>query len=249
MGEITRTYNFLQSSIKTLKNVENETCPICLDDIIDTTITKCGHKFCWDCISKTKKAQNSFLLKCPNCNTLMNNKEIYLLENKCSEQETEQSDIKELQELVQKTRSTKIGNIIHYLKTKIEKDDKIIIFSQWDTLLHRVGDLITEQNLNVVYCTGSVYQRKKSIISFQEDPNINIFMLSVDNCASGINLTIANKIIFLEPVYGDNDYRKSIEEQAVGRNDRIGQKRPIEIHRFIIKDTIEQEILDENATF
>ena len=152
-----------------------------------------------DCISKTKKAQNSFLLKCPNCNTLMNNKEIYLLENKCSEQETEQSDIKELQELVQKTRSTKIGNIIHYLKTKIEKDDKIIIFSQWDTLLHRVGDLITEQNLNVVYCTGSVYQRKKSIISFQEDPNINIFMLSVDNCASGINLTIANKIIFLEP--------------------------------------------------
>lgn len=72
-------------------------------------------------------------------------------------------------------------------------------------------------------------------------------MLSSRNAASGINLTIANKIIFLEPIYGNTEYRKNIESQAVGRADRLGQKRPIEIHRFIIQDTVEQDILDNSV--
>jgi SNF2 family DNA or RNA helicase len=67
-------------------------------------------------------------------------------------------------------------------------------------------------------------------------------MLSSKNSASGINLTIANKIIFLEPIYGKEEYRKNIEYQAIGRADRLGQTRPIDIYRFIIKDTIEQDI-------
>ena len=61
-------------------------------------------------------------------------------------------------------------------------------------------------------------------------------MLSSRNAASGINLTIANKIILLEPVYGSFEYRKNIEEQAIGRADRIGQKSPIDVYRFIISE-------------
>ena len=44
-----------------------------------------------------------------------------------------------------------------------------------------------------------------------------------------------NEASFLEPIYGTKDYRTSIESQAIGRADRIGQKRPIEIHRFLIQ--------------
>jgi SWI/SNF-related matrix-associated actin-dependent regulator of chromatin subfamily A3 len=61
------------------------------------------------------------------------------------------------------------------------------------------------------------------------------------HAASGINLTVANKIILLEPVYGTPEYRKDIETQAIGRADRIGQKRPIDVYRFIVRDTIEHE--------
>jgi SNF2 family DNA or RNA helicase len=69
-----------------------------------------------------------------------------------------------------------------------------------------------------------------------------LILLSSKNSASGINLTIANKIIFLEPIYWNQEYRKNVECQAIGRADRLGQSRSIDIHRFIIKDTIEQDI-------
>ena len=84
-----------------------------------------------------------------------------------------------------------------------------------------------------------------SINNFCKNKDINIILLSSRNAASGINLTQANKIILLEPIYGSKEYRYDIESQAVGRADRLGQKRPIDIHRFIIKDTVEEDILND----
>jgi SNF2 family DNA or RNA helicase len=245
--EISRTYNYLKSSVETLKNSEEEiTCPICLDDI-DTsnlTITKCGHKFCWDCIYEThqiQKQNNIQGIKCPTCNLLINNTELYLLSK---DQNIYNSINSDLQTIIQNVKSTKIGNIIHFLKTliNINSSDKIILFSQWDELLHKVGGILSSHGLKIVYCNGSVYKKKKAIDSFCKDPDINLILLSSRNAASGINLTIANKIIFLEPIYGNKEYRQDIETQAIGRADRLGQKNPIDIYRFIIKDTIEEDI-------
>jgi SNF2 family DNA or RNA helicase len=131
---------------------------------------------------------------------------------------------------------------MEHLKT----GNKVILFSQWDEMLHKVGCKLQEFDLNFVYCKGSVYNRKQAIERFKNDANVQIIMLSSRNCASGINLTNASSIILLEPVYGTNEYRKSIEEQSIGRSDRIGQNKPIDIYRFIIKDTIEEDIINQN---
>jgi SNF2 family DNA or RNA helicase len=237
---IERTYNYLKAAIESLHN-EETTCPICLDNIEkgQVTITKCGHKFCWDCIFETHKSKNHDNFKCPSCNTMLTTNEIYLINEKNNE-------LDELEGLIHSIKSTKIGNIIHFLKNDTKDTDKIILFSQWDELLHKVGDILSEYKFKIVYCQGSVFQRKRAISSFQKDPSIRIIMLSSRNAASGINLTIANKIILLEPVYGSFEYRKNIEEQAIGRADRIGQKSPIDVYRFIIKDTIEEDIINNS---
>lgn len=242
---VERTYNYLINSIQSIENTE-ETCPICLD-IIETdekTITKCGHKFCWSCINETHMMKtNTATFSCPTCNSPITNKEIFLYKQS-SQQIYAASD---LEQIIQKVKSTKIGNIIHYLKNKVTVDDKIILFSQWDELLHKVGKLLQEQNLKIVYCNGTIFQRKRAIQNFTNQSNdVNIILLSSRNAASGINLTAANKIIFLEPVYGSGEYRTNIESQAIGRADRIGQNRPIEVHRFIIKNTIEEDIVKGN---
>lgn len=245
--EYSRTYNYLKSCIESLINKnESMICPICLDDIEEDniTITKCGHKFCWDCIYQTHNVQsssynNNGLIKCPSCNTLMTNKEIYLLH----ERELNKID-GDLDKIINDVKSTKIGNIIYFLKTSLQKNDKVILFSQWDELLHKIGDILLNNNINIVYCNGSVYQRKRAIMSFYKNSNINVILLSSRNAASGINLTVANKIILLEPIYGNKEYRYNIESQAIGRADRIGQKNSINVYRFIIKDTIEQDIIN-----
>jgi SNF2 family DNA or RNA helicase len=243
-NEIFRTWNYLKTSVDELQsNNICLTCPICLDDI-DTdniVITKCGHKFCWECIYETHKTlYNHNTIKCPTCNNVMSNKDIYLLNNI----ENENIIYSELDDIIQNVKSTKIGNIIHFLKTSINKGDKVILFSQWDELLHKVGNMIQKYNIIPLYCNGTVYNRKRVINQFCTDPSYNLIMLSSKNCASGINLTIANKIIFLEPIYGTQEYRYNIESQAIGRCDRISQTRPIEIYHFIIKDTIEEDIIN-----
>ena len=243
--DISRTYNYLLSSVENLVIAGEELiCPICLDIIEpgSITITRCGHKFCWDCIYETHRVQASSSrstdIKCPSCNTLMSHKELYLLKD-TDKEDTPKSD---LQSLIESTRSTKIGNIIHFLKTSLQEGDKVILFSQWDEILCKVGDILQRSGISIVYCSGTVYQRKRAITSFSKDSKINIILLSSRNAASGINLTVANKIILLEPIYGPREYRHNIESQAVGRADRLGQKRPIDIYRFIIKDTVEQDI-------
>ena len=242
-----RTWSYLKQSLEDLENKIELTCPICLDDIESDkiAITSCGHKFCWDCIYQTHQVRfengnHTNTIKCPSCNNLITNKDIYLL----NENNQRTNNIDDLDNIIQNVRSTKIGNIIHFLKTSIQKDDKIILFSQWDEMLHKVGNIISKYNINPLYCNGSVYNRKKVINKFCTDPLSNLIMLSSKNCASGINLTIANKIIFLEPIYGAQEYRYNIESQAIGRCDRISQTRPIEIHYFIIKDTIEEDIIN-----
>lgn len=241
--DISRTYNYLKMSIDKLKDSSSElTCPICLDDIDvnNIVITKCGHKFCWDCLYETHKIRKDTIIKCPTCNLCMKNDEVYLLKD-----DKTNHMLSDLEKIIERVKSTKIGNIIYYLKNSIEPNDKVILFSQWDEMLHKVGDLLKDTGINIVYCNGTVYQRKRAITNFTKKDDVNIILLSSRNAASGINLTVSNKIIFLEPIYGTKDYRTSIESQAIGRADRIGQKRPIEIHRFLIKQTVEEDIYDD----
>jgi SNF2 family DNA or RNA helicase len=242
--DVKRIYDYLKNVVDNLKVAE--TCPICLDDTNyeNTAVTKCGHKFCWDCINEF--IENCQSTKCPKCNVSINKSDIYLLKNE-SEVKEKTDDTDDLDLIINETKSTKIGNVVYYMKTQLQKDDKCIVFSQWDHVLNKVGEYLKKYTSNnIIYCKGSVFQRKKSISQFNlpndKKGSSNIIMLSSKNAASGINLTVANKIVLLEPVYGTKEFRDDIESQAIGRADRIGQKKPIDVIRFIVKDTIEEEI-------
>jgi len=73
-----------------------------------------------------------------------------------------------------------------------------------------------------------------------------VIMLSSESAASGTNLTKASKVILLDPVAGEYEYRRNMEWQAIGRAYRLGQTKPVEIVRLIIKDTVEEEIYRDN---
>lgn len=251
LQKITSTCTYLENVMNKISN--EHSCPICLDTISQEqlTIFSCGHTYCWNCIEHLGNSElfkNENYIKCPHCNHLVEKSHIYTIKTNEIQVQNKNSDIQiSCDYFVQETKSTKIGNIIHYLKTQLKQDDKCILFSQWDTLLKKVGKILQKQNINVISLNGTVYQRKAQIKSFTNDHSIQVLLLSSKNAASGMNLTIANKILFLEPVYGEKEYRKNIENQAIGRADRIGQNKPIDIIRFIIKDTIEEDIILENT--
>jgi SNF2 family DNA or RNA helicase len=220
---------------------DDETCGICLDEIAenDIGVTKCGHIFCYECL----KAWISRSHACPYCKKKLNDNEIYILSYQKAKKDDEQNSAEKDKAELANEIGTKLANIISYLR---ESGEHTIIFSQWDDLLRRVGRILKDNNIPNVFCKGNCYQRDKAIREFNDDEKIRVIMLSSDSTAAGTNLTKASQVIFIDPIYGDYKFRKDQERQAIGRAHRLGQKSQIKVIRFIIQDSIEDEIYKMN---
>jgi SNF2 family DNA or RNA helicase len=218
---------------------ETEDCIVCMDTIKknDLGVTKCGHIFCYGCITEVIAKLGS---KCPVCKTSLAKNDLHHIIQLQPKIQTEQ--YKSKQELINNV-GTKLAHLIEFLK---EKNEHAIIFSQWDDLLHKVGGVLTSSGIKNVFCKGNVWMRGKAIKEFNENDDIKVIMLSSESAASGTNLTKAKYVILLDPVYGTYEYRRNIEWQAIGRAHRMGQTKEVEVIRFIIKSTIEEEIYNEN---
>lgn len=216
---------------------DSEICGICLDTIPeeDIGVTKCGHIFCYSCLKMVVDTKH----KCPLCSIDIKNDEVYTLSY---ERKAPTNMTKNDTELLN-TVGTKLANLIFFLR-KVK--EHCIIFSQWDDLLIKVGKILLDNGIKNVFCKGNCYQRDKAIREFTNSNDIKVIMLSSSNTASGTNLTKASRVIFLDPIYGDYDYRRSQERQAIGRAHRMGQLNTVIINRLIIRETIENEIYNTN---
>lgn len=237
------TFNFYNNMLEKLKKCtsakkdNDDSCGICLGNIGDEQIgvTKCGHIFCYECIKLTVNQKQ----QCPVCMKSITINEIYQISY---EKQTNTKCITNKLELINNI-GTKLANLVFYLKSI---DDHVVIFSHWDELLKRIGDVLNSHGIKNVFCRGNVWQRDKILRTFNEDDSIRIIMLSSESAASGTNLTKASKVIFIEPIDGTADYIQQTEWQAIGRVYRLGQAKTVEIIRFIVKDTIEEEIYKNN---
>jgi SNF2 family DNA or RNA helicase len=218
---------------------EKEKCGVCLDNVTgnDLGVTICGHIFCYNCVKPFVESKN----KCPMCMKPMNKSDLYMI-IKNKESSESQQDFKEKQALIGLV-GTKLANLIFFIK---KNDKHCIIFSQWDDLLIRVGNVLNDYGIGNVFCKGNVWQRDKTIRDFNSDDKIKVIMLSSESAASGTNLTKAEMVILLDPVYGTYEYRRNTEWQAIGRAYRTGQTKQVQVVRFIVKNTVEEEIYDMN---
>jgi len=230
--------NFLEL-ISDMNNIKHQECPICLDKIKeeDIGITICGHIYCYSCISIIIKEAKSVGMpsECPNCRKHLEIDKIFLIS------ENKSKDVNIL--------GTKLAYIINYIKNTSQKYR--IIFSQWDYLLKEVGKVLDQNNIKHLYCQGNVYQKDKVLKIFNnkdiQNNEYRIIMLSSDSTVSGSNLNNAEEVIFLDPIYGDKQFRINTENQAIGRVRRLGNKfKEIKVIRLLIKDTVEEEIFKSN---
>ena len=118
--------------------------------------------------------------------------------------------------------------------------EKTIIFSQFTSLLDLLEIPILEQRWDFRRYDGSMNSnaRNQSVEEFTEKPNCKIMLVSLKAGNAGLNLVAASQVIILDPFW--NPY---IEEQAIDRAHRIGQLRPVKVHRILVPDTVEDRIL------
>ena len=226
--------------------IKEDTCPICRCEFEDPVITQCGHNFCCECISSVLEIA-SYKKECPICRAKIDNSKIYKLENNQEEQPTNEID-----ELTY-NYGTKLAKLIKLCRQILnDPNHKIIIFSQWDRLLSMIGTVLKNNEIENVFCKGNVHQRNSAIMSFRKDAKkknkTRIIMLSTEHAASGTNLTEATHIIFMEPIKGNAQQVKSMEDQAIGRAVRLGQDNQVHVYKLIMKNTIEEDIYNDPQT-
>ena len=113
--------------------------------------------------------------------------------------------------------------------------------TQFDNLIDKIMFTLTKEKIPTIK-----FDFSEKIKVFKNDPNIRALVLSSVNKASGIDLSFVSNIIILEPIIGSNLFLRDIEKQIIGRIYRIGQQNNINVYRFIIKNTIEEIIFNEN---
>jgi coenzyme F420-reducing hydrogenase delta subunit len=136
--------------------------------------------------------------------------------------------------------SSKLERLQELLEELAAEDDrKIVLFSEWTTMLTLIERQITRLKLDSVRLDGSVPQKKRQqlVDQFQRDPTCRVF-LTTNAGSTGLNLQAANTVINV-----DLPWNPAVLEQRISRAHRLGQKNPVQVYLLVTEGTIEEKLL------
>lgn len=134
--------------------------------------------------------------------------------------------------------SSKLEVLLENLEEAVSEGHKALVFSQWTSLLDLVEPHLRAQGLKFTRLDGSTSDRGSVVRAFQDDPSVSVMLLSLKAGGTGLNLTAADHVFLLDPWWNP-----AAEDQAADRAHRIGQERPVFVHRLVAENTVEERIL------
>lgn len=137
--------------------------------------------------------------------------------------------------------SAKIDELMRQIE-KLRSQHKMVIFSQFVGMLDLIKERLDEQGITFAYLTGQTKDREAEVNRFQEDESVRVFLVSLKAGGTGLNLTEADYVILVDPWWNP-----AVENQAIDRAHRIGQKNKVVAIRLITPNTIEEKMLDLQA--
>jgi SNF2 family DNA or RNA helicase len=133
--------------------------------------------------------------------------------------------------------SAKLDMLIEQVQNKAP-NHKILIFSQFVSMLNLIGLELEKQGIGYTTLTGSTRNREAAVNQFQQDPGTRVFLVSLKAGGTGLNLTAADYIYLVDPWWNP-----AIENQAIDRAYRIGQHKNVVAIRLICRNTVEEKMM------
>ncbi len=134
--------------------------------------------------------------------------------------------------------SGKYEQFLELLEEVIESGEKVLVFSQFTSMLDIFENHLERSKINYLRLDGSTKNRQEVVDQFQNDENVRVFLISLKAGGVGLNLTAASAVFLYDPWWNP-----MAEQQAVDRTHRIGQRKTVNIYKFITKNSIEEKIL------
>ena len=138
--------------------------------------------------------------------------------------------------------AAKIEVLIEQIESK-SPQHKILVFSQFTGMLDLIRKELTAKYIPHEYLTGQTKDRAAVVGSFQENAGIRVFLISLKAGGVGLNLTEADYVYIVDPWWNP-----AVENQAIDRCYRIGQQKHVVAVRLICPDTIEEKIMQLQAS-
>lgn len=235
-------------------------CNICADTAEQPIRSRCHHDFCRQCVKEYMRSIDGDA-DCPKCHIPLSI-------------DIEQPDIEQSGELFKKnsivnrikmddwTSSTKIEMLVNDLFRfrSMKGTKKSIVFSQFTSMLQLVEWRLQRAGFQTVMLDGSMTpaQRQKSIEYFMNNPDVEVFLVSLKAGGVALNLTEASRVFIVDPYVSPNPFfekaslltdtssrwwNPAAEWQSADRCHRIGQKRPCMITRLCIEDSVESRMV------
>ncbi|KAJ5173340.1 hypothetical protein N7492_005933 [Penicillium capsulatum] len=136
--------------------------------------------------------------------------------------------------------STKIRHLMKILHRE-SADYKFIVFSVFTSMLDKIEPFLKRANIGFARYDGGMRNdlREGSLNKLRNNSGTRVLLCSLRAGALGLNLTAASRVVILEPFW--NPF---VEEQAIDRVHRLNQTIDVKIYRLIVKDTVEERIVD-----
>ncbi len=136
--------------------------------------------------------------------------------------------------------SSKIECLLELVHNSIEEGHKILVFSQFTSVLKNIAAKLNAHSIKYLYLDGSISSkdRMKLVRDFNEGDH-NVFLISLKAGGTGLNLTSADVVIHFDPWWNP-----AVEDQATDRAHRIGQKNIVEVIKLVCQGTIEEKIIE-----
>lgn len=134
--------------------------------------------------------------------------------------------------------SAKLDVLMEMLEEIVAEGRKVIVFSQFKSMLEIIEERLTQTDVRFVRITGDTKDRATPVKEFQEG-DAAVFLISLKAGGTGLNLTAADTVIHYDPWWNP-----AAEDQATDRAHRIGQEKNVFVYRLIAQGTIEERMLE-----
>ena len=134
--------------------------------------------------------------------------------------------------------SSKREVLINNIVEAVENGHKVLVFTNYINSIKNICEDLERYDIKYLSMSGSTKDRQLLVDKFQKDNKYKVFVMTLKTGGVGLNLTAADTIFIYDPWWN-----KTVENQAIDRAYRLGQDRTVFSYKLILKDTIEEKIL------
>ncbi|XP_078167711.1 helicase protein with RING/U-box domain-containing protein [Carex rostrata] len=225
---------YVEEVVENLRQGVVTECPICLESTSDDPVlTPCAHRLCRECLLASWQGLSGG--PCPICRHVLTKSDLIT----CPLESRFQVDVEN-----QWKESCKVTKLIRCLEEVLRKGEKSIVFSQWTGFMDLLEIALKRKNIGFLRFDGKLLQKQRERVlkEFSESKDKLVLLMSLKAGGVGLNLTAASNVFLMDPWWNP-----AVEEQAIMRIHRIGQKQQVQVRRFIVKDTVEERMQQVQA--